>query len=262
MMSCTMCSNHLVVSMTFQRFYSIIQPHKAASFNTVKRAKITITCIVIFSFIYCCPHLFTSYFLGRYCIPYAKIMGTTSGQFYYWLTFVFNFVIPFISLVIMNSVIINTLYQRSKANLTETIKIRKVGQNQSQSRSQEGQGQTNQKITIEKQIYTTLLLVTFSFLILSTPSYAMMLYSNFVNHFQSPRHYAAYILFVQVGDKAATTNFGINFFLYVLSGKKFRRDLVNLFVCRPKKKFRPGVSTSEVNTISSTLEDIKQEISP
>ena len=32
----------LVVSMTFERFYSIIRPHKAASFNTVKRAKIII----------------------------------------------------------------------------------------------------------------------------------------------------------------------------------------------------------------------------
>ena len=33
--------------MTFERFYSIIRPHKAASFNTVKRTKITILIIVI-----------------------------------------------------------------------------------------------------------------------------------------------------------------------------------------------------------------------
>ena len=30
------CSNLLLVSMTFDRFYSIIMPHKAASYNTVK----------------------------------------------------------------------------------------------------------------------------------------------------------------------------------------------------------------------------------
>ena len=40
----------LVVSMTFERFYSIIRPHKAASFNTVKRAKIIIVGIFVFSF--------------------------------------------------------------------------------------------------------------------------------------------------------------------------------------------------------------------
>ena len=265
-MSCTMSSNHLVVNMTFQRFYSIIRPHQAASFNTVKRAKITIVCIAILSSIYCSPHLFTTYYLGRYCIPYAKILDKMSGQFYYWLTFVLNFIIPFVSLVIMNSVIIKTLYQRSRSNLTETVKIRKEGQSQDQlqgqSQGQESQGQTNQMKSIERQIYTMLLLVTFSFLILSTPSYAMMLYSNFVDHFQSPYHYAAYILFVQVGDKAASTNFGINFFLYVLSGKKFRRDLLDLFVHRSRKMFRPEVSTSQVNTISSTLQDAKLDISP
>ena len=102
--SSTMCSNLLVVSMTFQRFYSIVRSHKAASFNTVKRAKITIACIVIFSFIFHSPHLFATYFRGKYCIPYAKILDKMSGQFYYWLTFVLNFIIPFVSLVIMNTV--------------------------------------------------------------------------------------------------------------------------------------------------------------
>ena len=238
-----MSSNHLVVSMTFQRFYSIIRPHQAASFNTVKKAKIIIASIIVFSFLYCSPHMLTTYFVGRYCIRYAKILRTKSGQFYYWFTFVLNFAIPFVSLLIMNSVIIKTLYQRSRSNFTETIKIRKEGQIEDLARGQEGQGknkiqgqgQSHQMKVIERQIYTMLLLVTFSFLILSTPSYAMMLYSNLVNHFQSPYHYAAYILFVQVGDKAASTNFGINFFLYVLSGKNFERILwICLFTGRLK----------------------------
>ena len=185
-----------------------------------------------------------------------------SGQFYYWLTFVLNFVIPFVSLVIMNTVIIKTLYRRSKSNLTETIKIRKEDQNENSAQGEKGQGQTNQMKTVERQIYTILRLVTFSFLILSTPSYAMMLYSNSVDHFQSPYHFASYILFVQVGDKAASTNFGINFFLYVLSDKKFRRDLVDLSVRRSSKNWRPEVTTSEINTTSSTLHAIKQEVSP
>ena len=51
----TMCSNLFIVSMTFQRFYGIVQPHKAASFNTVRKAKIIIACIVIFSFMYRFP---------------------------------------------------------------------------------------------------------------------------------------------------------------------------------------------------------------
>ena len=108
-LSFTMCSNLFIVTMTFQRFYGIIKPHKAASFNRVKRAKITITCIVIFSVIYRFPHLFMTDFQGQFCIPYGKILDKVSGQFYYWLTFVLNFVIPFVSLSIMNIGIMRTM---------------------------------------------------------------------------------------------------------------------------------------------------------
>ena len=40
---------------------------------------------------------------------------------------------------------------------------------------------------------------------------------------------AGYYLFYHIGQKAFYTNNGINFFLYVASGKKFRGDLLNLF---------------------------------
>ena len=213
LLSSTMCSNLLVVSMTFQRFYSIVQPHKAASFNTVKRAKITIACIVIFSFIFRFPHLFAKYFRGKYCIPYEKILDKMSGKFYYWLTFLLNFIIPFVSLVIMNSVIIRTLYKRSKSNLTEATDTRHENQGQDQGQSQ---GHTNPIKTVERQIYTMLPLVMFGYLILTTPGYAMLFYVNYVDYLQSPFHYAAYVLFFQVGGKTYYTNFGINFFLYAI----------------------------------------------
>ena len=256
--SSTMCSNLLLVSMTFQRFYSIIQPHKAASFNTVKRAKITIVCIVMFSFIFRSPHLFATHFRGKYCIPYSKILDKISGQFYYWLTFVLNFIIPFVSLVIMNSVIIRTLYKRSKSNLTEIIEKRKVHQCQDQNQGQfqgqsQGQGQTHPMKSVERQIYTMLLLVTFGYLLLTTPGYAMLFYVNYVDYLKSPYNFAAYVLFFQVGEKTYYSNFGINFFLYVLSGQKFRNDLVKLFAKRERKAEKPAVCTSEVDTVSSSL---------
>ena len=36
-----MCSTLFILNMTFDRLYSIIRPHKAAAFNTVKKTKIT-----------------------------------------------------------------------------------------------------------------------------------------------------------------------------------------------------------------------------
>ena len=69
----SLCSTFFIVSMTFERFYSIIQPHKAASFNTVKRAKIIIACSVIFSVIYNVPHVFTTTNEGKRVGPLAKL---------------------------------------------------------------------------------------------------------------------------------------------------------------------------------------------
>ena len=54
----SMSSSFFILSMTFERFYSIIRPHKATSFNTVKKAKGTILCIVIFIMIFNIPRIF------------------------------------------------------------------------------------------------------------------------------------------------------------------------------------------------------------
>ena len=60
-----LCSTLLVIAMTFDRFYSIIAPHKAASFNTVKRAKITVACITTVSIFYNLPHYFLTLTIGN-----------------------------------------------------------------------------------------------------------------------------------------------------------------------------------------------------
>ena len=135
-LSCTMCSNLFIVSMTFQRFYSIIQPHKAASFNTVKRAKITIAFIVAFSLVFRSPHLFTTKIQGRHCILYGKILGQVYGKFYYWATLCVNFLLPFVSLLIMNSVIIRTLQKRTQSNLIKSVRSQGQGYCQGQDTNQ------------------------------------------------------------------------------------------------------------------------------
>ena len=45
---------------------------------------------------------------------YALWKCLEERQFYYWLSFTINFVVPFVSLLVMNSVIINTLRKRSR----------------------------------------------------------------------------------------------------------------------------------------------------
>ena len=149
----SLSSTLFILSMTFDRFYSIIRPHKAASFNTVKRAKITIGCIFLFSCTFNIPYLFIITNNGPECVTN---LVKFEKKFFFWLSYVVQFVIPFISLLSMNSVIIHTLRTRS---------LLKVSNNEAQGQGQ-NQGHSVKTKSIETQIYLILLLVAFSFFIL------------------------------------------------------------------------------------------------
>ena len=110
--SAILSSTLLITAMTFERFYSIIRPHKAASFNTVKRAKGIILIIVCSSIIFNIPQFYTTALSGKGCIPYAGGFKTTMGVAYYWVSLFITFIFPFISLLVMNGVIINTFHKR------------------------------------------------------------------------------------------------------------------------------------------------------
>ena len=224
----------IIVSMTFDRFYSIIRPHKAASFNTVKRAKITIAFVIIFNIVFYSPHLFITSHQGGTCTLYGNGSDSIVNQLYFWFSFAALFALPFILLLIMNSVIIHTINNRSKLMRTqESVSERS------------GQGQKTKNV--EMQIYIVLLLVTFSYLVLTTPGSLFLLYIRYVDNTKSPEALALLNLLYQVGQKAYCTNFGINFFLYVMSRAKFRADLINLFK-RKKQLHGGGTGSTEANT--------------
>ena len=77
----SLCSTLFILNMTFERFYSIIRPHKAASFNTVKRARIIIVCIFVTYFIYCILFVFITGNRGKNCISNKFASVTVLGEF-------------------------------------------------------------------------------------------------------------------------------------------------------------------------------------
>ena len=220
-----LCSNLLILNMTFERFYSIIRPHKAASFNKVKRAKIIIVFTVILTIRFNIPHMFLTSVQGRQCLPFGRAMGKPYGEFYYWLSFVISYVLPFGLLLIMNSVIIHKIRNRSK------FMVKQSG-NEDQGR---GQTKVTKMRSSDKQVFVILLLVTFGFLILTTPGYLLFLFVMVVDFRTAPKTFAGYYLFYHIAQKLHYTNHGINFFFYVISGQKFRTDLLNLFLCNKKR---------------------------
>ena len=93
------------MAVTFECFYSIIRPHKAVSFNTVKKAKIIIVVIFMSCFSYSIPFLFIAGYSGDFCVPNTFASDHILAEIYYWVTEIITFIFPFVSLLTMNSVI-------------------------------------------------------------------------------------------------------------------------------------------------------------
>ena len=224
----TLSSTLFILSMTFDRVYSIIRPHKAASFNTVKRAKFTIFLISIISCLFNIPYVFTISSNGAQCITDLSKFGI---RFYFWLTCVVQFVIPFVLLLVMNSVIIHTLRTRSSSlKLRPTTNNQVRGQSLTEGHSKDkGQDQV-QGQSQQRQIFAILLLVAFSFFVLITPLYALNV------------NIQAYDYAYEIVIKLYFTNNAINFFLYVISGQKFRKDLIYLFKWNKEKSKKKSLN--------------------
>ena len=149
----------------------------------------------------------------------------------------------------MNGVIIHTLRTRSNKNL---VTFRNQGQGHNE-------GQALKMKNIERQIYATLLLVTFGFLILTTPSKILPLYVQAFGFGDTPTKFAVYYMIYHLAHKLLYTNNGINFLFYVMSGHKFRNDLIKLFgCCKEHGKPRTISSDTNVSCISHTEMNAKE----
>ena len=102
----------------------------------------------------------------------------------------------------------------------------------------------------EAEITMTLLVVTFSFLTLTTPGYIMMMYTVLTGIGTTPRGMATFFFLYHIGEKSYYTNYAINFFFYVISGAKFRTDLLRLVLCR-REKTNDGPGCSKITQLST-----------
>ena len=112
------------------------------------------------------------------------------------------------------------------------------------------QGMETRKKTMksaENQLTIMLLLVTTLFLILLCPTYFRFIYLLFAKR-DTPFKYAQAMLLSEITGKLYGSNSGINFFLYCISGKKFRNDLREILCCC-RRKSQLQSSTTGVNPV-------------
>ena len=183
---------------------------------------------------------------GRTCLSHVKGRNHIYGQMYFWTDNIAIFVIPFTLLLVMNSIIIHTLWKRSRL-------FQKENQGQSSGRWSNIKNKKIQKSKLLQCYFLSPLDTWFCV----TPGYIMLFYTMFVDFTKSPKTYAEFTLVSSIGQKMFYTNFGINFYLYVISGQKFRKDLMSLYrniFCHRKEDNQLGeMSASSPHTVVSTL---------
>ena len=240
-------STFQVLAMTIDKLIAVKWPHKAAIYSSAKRARQTTTGIFICVLIYNIPHLFSSRLVGDQCLGYVD--GGIFTKVYSWLSFVINGVVPFTMLIYMNLIIVRTVKSSRKmfhsTNLT-TIDVNRNANTESDTRQRT-------KKNAENQLTKMLLLVTTLFLILLIPTYFRFIYLTLVKR-DTPAKFAGSMLFYQTTYKLYHTNNGINFFLYCISGQKFRNDLKDILHCNGKSGLPSNVDKNELqsNTTSMT----------
>ena len=215
-------STYQVLAMTADKYVAIKWPHKASILSTPKRAKIIAVSIYISVVIYNIPYLFITKLVGLQCLGYAA--GGTITVVYSWLTFSINAIIPFSLLIYMNCVIIQRVRQSQTMFITD-------------QQSQNNADHQRQKImrNTERQLTIMLILVTTLFLILMIPTNIRFLCFLFIER-DTPEKYANLMFLYHLTHKLYHTNNGINFYLYCISGQKFRNDLKELLCCKTEDK--------------------------
>ena len=227
-------STFQILAMTIDKYIAIRWPHRAAAYITPKRAKNTICTIFILVTVYNLPHFFITSLIEGQCYGYS--VKSILTKVHSWLSFVLNGVIPYTLLIHVNYVIVKT-----------------VRNSRRMFRSRVGTEKRQKSVkSAENQLTTMLLLVTSLFMILLFTTYIRFIYASFVIS-DTPSKFASYILIFEMSYKLYVTNSGINFFLYCISGNKFRNDLKELVCCVEGLSSSSVESRSNRNT-SSTIE--------
>ena len=235
-----------VLAMTVDKYIAIKWPHRAATYSTPKRAKIIVIVLYMFVFIYNIPHFFLSSIVGEQCLAYG--VSSVVAKLYSWLSFVLNAIIPVTMLIHMNYVIVKSVRKSRKMFAPNERRTNEVVDQGLDTR------QNNLK-TAENQLTVMLLFVTTLFLILLCPTYFRFIYLMLTTR-DTPSEHAKSMFLFQITSKLYITNSGINFFLYCISGQKFRNDLKEILRCydlnhpsRSRRKDDP--QSTEVSTFSN-----------
>ena len=210
----------LIVALTIDRFITVTFPFKAKSICTPIKAKKIVSGVVIF-FVLFDGINWLGLFSHEILTPDTQMyIGRTDG-----MTAYINYIWHLLDAIMMNlipSPIIITL------NSIIILKLRRM---RIQRREMTRHSQQNQNETADKKLYVMLISVSMVYATITIPYYFWTIYTGYLQHWKSidqdeaARRSLVLFSFIHV----YCMNHSINFYIYCLTGEKFRSELILLF---------------------------------
>ena len=239
----------IILALLMERVIVVTQPLKAAVLLSPKRAMLVVIILTMVSFAYNIPFIFSAVMVdhfGLQCIS-APGVGQISA-IYHMSKVVLSGVVPLVAILTMNLTILcavkSSQHQQKHLSAQQHQTTKCGALNDCADPDQSGQviskdevkpataGNQQNRSNTERQLTIMTVVLTLTFLCLTMPKYAHQFTFTNIDWQHSPE------MVITFGWSAMTTqelyilNHAINFFLYVMTGSKFRQDLRAMFQCK------------------------------
>ena len=230
---CSDVSVWLIVAVTVERFIAVMFPLKAPRVCNTRNARITILCIIVL-FISVNSHFLWSVQLHHYSFNnitiskcHAKPLSAhLVEEVWPWVDAAIYSFVPFLIIIILNIYIIKRIVSarqnrnvlRQQSSLRHKYRVIKPNRTHEEA---------------SRRITFMLLVVSFSFLITTLPMNIVLIVTSFygTDEFEDDAIFSKRKLMSTSTEMLMYLNHSINFFLYCVTGKKFRRQFKELIMC-------------------------------
>ncbi|XP_013380316.1 thyrotropin-releasing hormone receptor [Lingula anatina] len=235
---------YILVAVSVERYIAVCQPEKASTLCTIKRS-VAVLAIIAVLIAAKTLHVFwtrgNEYQLVGNETVLVRVCGypNESYRFFWkhvlpWIIFCVYVIGPFATMLVLNILIINGLYNLEKRRFhrngnapdkwgSDSRSSNGLLGSQSQSKNERARHAYTKSLTI------MLLSVTIAFLVLSIPGFInRLLQSYWKRKIGDPHEKAKFELTQAVVLILNYANHSINFFLYCLTGRRFREELRNI----------------------------------
>lgn len=240
----------ILAAISIERFLAVCMPHKHKLLKSTSRAWKVVIGIIIFQVAFN-SHVFFNY--GSQTVTKDNVTTTFAcgyssdaareylTVYHSWISMAVYCFIPFCTMLILNIFII------AKMRLMQAALKSRCSASTTSRRSQAN----------TLSMTRMLLCVTFYFILVTTPAFIFAIFQEwlFKNTEITPEKYGQ----IEVVDAVLTIllylNHSINFLLYCVSGRRFRRELITMLKCnKGKDDNRPsGTGTKAGGTTTDTL---------